>query len=574
MLPEVFLELTMLLILAAVASGITRLLKQPLIIGYIITGILAGPFFFNIVKSADSIATFANIGVAFLLFMVGLNLNPKLIKEVGKVSVITGAGQVLFTSIIGFLISMSLGFPFLESIYISIALTFSSTIIIMKLLSDKKDTETLYGRISIGFLIVQDIIAIFILMILSSIPTGANVFETVIESILIGTGMIIILYFMSVRVFPHLTKSIARSQEYLLLFSISWCFAIAALFYYFNFSIEAGALIAGMTLSITPYHYEISSRMRPLRDFFIILFFILMGSQMVFANISDYIIPSVIFSVFILIGNPLIVMILMGYLGYTRRNGFKAGLTVAQISEFSLVLIALGARLGHLSNEILSLVTVVGLITIAGSTYMIIYSDKIYRHISRYLKVFEKSGRKKDEHRYDKENNYDIVLFGFNRIGFDVFESLKKMKGKILVIDYDPDIIRKLAEEGIDCRYGDANDTEMLEEINFSKANMVVSTIPDFDTNIMIVNRAIKANKNTIIIVVSHQIDEALRLYDQGASYVIMPHFLGGHYISTMIEENQLSIEKFFGEKASHIEKLKKKKHLGYEHPKLDTTNL
>ncbi|MBW2966591.1 cation:proton antiporter [Candidatus Woesearchaeota archaeon] len=565
---SIFVELSIIIIIAVVIAGIMRLLKQPLIIGYILTGIIVSPYFLNIVKSTDAIATFAQIGVALLLFMVGLNLNPRIIKDVGKVSLVTGVGQVIFTSVIGFFIGKLLGFSTIVSIYIAIALTFSSTIIIMKLLSDKGDLETLYGRIAIGFLIVQDLIVIVILMVISSIPAGINLTTLALETVFKGIGLLLLLFLISVYIFPWVTKAIARSQEFLLLFSIGWCFAIAALFYYLNFSIEAGALLAGITLSLSPYHYEIGSKLKPLRDFFIILFFILLGSQMVFTNISQYITPIIIFSVFILIGNPLIVMVLMGLLGYTKRNSFLAGLTVAQISEFSLILIVLGVSVGHLTNEILSFVTIIGLITIAGSTYMIIYANKIYPYLSKYLKIFERKGGKVDEHKYHKDGIYDIILFGYNRIGYDILESFKKTKKKFLVIDFDPERITKLAKEGFDCKYGDANDSELLNELKFSKTKMVVSTIHNLDTNLLLINKIRESNKKAIITVVSHQIDEAMKLYDAGATYVLMPHFLGGHHVSTMIEEYGLNLNKFLKEKIVHIKHLRKRKEIGHEHPK------
>ncbi|MFH0868328.1 MAG: cation:proton antiporter [Candidatus Woesearchaeota archaeon] len=565
---SVFIELSIIIIIAVVVAGIMRLLRQPLIIGYILTGIIVSPYFLDIVKSTDAFATFAHIGIALLLFMVGLNLSPRIIKDVGKVSLITGIGQVIFTSLIGFFIGKLLGFSTIVSIYIAIALTFSSTIIIMKLLSDKRDLGTLYGRIAIGFLIVQDLIAILILMVISSIPAGINFTTLALETVLKGTAVLILLFLISVYVFPRITQFIAKSQEFLLLFSMGWCFAIAALFYYLNFSIEAGALLAGITLSLSPYHYEIGSKMKPLRDFFIILFFVLLGSQMVFASISQYIIPIIIFSLFILIGNPLIVMVLMGLLGYTKRNSFLAGLTVAQISEFSLILVALGVQVGHLTNEILSLVTIVGLITIAGSTYLILYANKIYPYLSRYLGIFERKGKKVDEHRYHKDGIYDIILFGYNRVGYDILESFKKIKKKFLVIDYNPETIINLAKEGFDCKYGDADDSELLNELNFSKVKMVVSTIHNLDTNLLLINKVRESNKRAIITVVSHQIDEAMKLYDAGATYVLMPHFLGGHHVATMIEEHGLNLNKFLKEKVAHIEHLKKRKEIGHEHPK------
>ncbi|MCK5290109.1 MAG: cation:proton antiporter, partial [Candidatus Aenigmarchaeota archaeon] len=407
---DMFTELSIILFLTVLISAVMHFLRQPLIIGYIISGIIAGPVVFNIVQSADTFSTFAQMGIIFLLFMVGLNLNFRVIGDVGKTSLLTGVGQVVFTSLIGYFIGrFLLGFPNIVAIYLAIAISFSSTIIIMKLLSDKKDLEALYGRISIGFLIVQDLIAIFVLTLISSVQRGDSVTGFAFESAIKGIGSLVVLVIISLYIFPHITKLIAKSQEFLMLFAISWCFAVASVFNYLNLSIEAGALLAGISLSMTPNHYEISYKMRPLRDFFIILFFVLLGSQMVFASISQYIVPAILFSVFILIGNPLIVMTLMGLMGYTKRNSFLAGLTVAQISEFSLILIALGVKMGHLTGEIISLITLIALITIAGSTYMIIYSNQLYRFLSRYLALFERPGKKIDEHKYHKDENYDII---------------------------------------------------------------------------------------------------------------------------------------------------------------------
>lgn len=566
---DMFTELSIILFLTVLISAVVYILKQPLIIGYILSGIIAGPVVFNLVQSADTFSTFAQMGITFLLFMVGLNLNFRVIGDVGKTSLLTGIGQVIFTSLIGYsIIRFLLGFSNIIAIYLAIAISFSSTIIIMKLLSDKKDLEALYGRISIGFLIVQDLIAIFVLTLISSIQRGNSVTGFAFESVIKGVGSIIVLILISLYIFPHMTKLIAKSQEFLMLFAISWCFAVASVFSYLNLSIEAGALLAGISLSMTPNHYEISYKMRPLRDFFIILFFVMLGSQMVFASISQYIVPAIVLSAFILIGNPLIVMTLMGLLGYTKRNSFLAGLTVAQISEFSLILIALGVKMGHLTGEIISLITLIALITIAGSTYMIIYSNQLYRLLSRYLVLFERPGRKIDEHKYHKDENYDIILFGHDDIGYDITTSLKKIKKKFLIIDYDPKVIINLSKEGYDCKYGDVNDTELLDELNFSKSKMIISTIPAIDTNLLLIRKVKDVNKDAIISVVAQQIDDALKLYDAGATYVIMPHFLGGRQASTLIENNQLSLSGFLNEKVAHIENLKLRKGMGHEHPK------
>ncbi len=560
---EVFTEISVVIVIALLMAVIMRLLKQPLIISYILTGIIVSPYFLNLIKFTDTIHALSQMGVAFLLFIVGLSLSPKVIKEVGKVSLITGVGQVVFTSILGYGISRLLGFSIITSLYIAIALTFSSTIIIMKLLSDRKDLDKLYGKISIGFLLVQDLIAIFILIVVSSISRG-DISNLAVETIGKSIVTLLVLYVVSKSILPKLNYFFAKSQELLFLFSIAWGLGWATFFYYLGFSIEIGALAAGVMLSLSPYHTEITSKMKPLRDFFIILFFILVGSNMAFGDIRGLILPAMVFSLFILIGNPLIVMILMGILGYSKRNGFMAGLTVAQISEFSLILIALGINVGHISSEILSLVTIVGLITIAGSTYFIIYADSIYKTLSGRLSIFERAQLKKEKKKLKK---YELVLFGYNRVGYDILKVFKKLKKKYLVVDYNPDVIDELTDKRIGVSYGDADDEEFLLSLNLKNIKMAVSTVPDFETNLMITKKIREANSKAIIMIISHDVEEAYSLYEEGASYVILPHFLGGSYASRMIDEYGLNQKKFLKERARHKKYLIDRLKRGHRHP-------
>lgn len=554
---NIFIELSLIVIITAGLAGVFRLFKQPIIISYIAAGILLSPYGLNIVTAHDAIGAFSQFGIAFLLFMVGINLNPQIIKDVGKVSVITGLGQIFFTSVIGFFIATAFGFNGIESAYIAIALTFSSTIVIMKLLSDKKDLESVYGRISIGFLIVQDIVAMLILMIVSSSAGGASVMETIADAVIKGSLLITGVYLIGTYVLPYLIRRMANQQELLLLFCIAWCFALASIFNFFGFSIEIGALLAGISLSTSSYRYEISSRIKTLRDFFILMFFVFLGTQMEFGNFSEFILPVIAFSGFILIGNPLIVMVLMGLLGYTKRTGFLAGLTVAQISEFSLILTALGVKMGHLDTKILSFVTIVGLITIAGSTYFIMYGKKIFGVIGKYLSIFERKENKKDEHKYSSHADYEVLILGYNHVGSTLAKTMNRLKKKFLVIDFNPETVIKLVQQKIDCRYGDVEDADIFEDIDFKKVKLVVSSVKDFDINVSIIKRIINLNKDCIIMVVSENVEDAVELYEAGASYVIMPHFIGGHHTSTIIESHGFDIRKFMDEKIKHLEELK-----------------
>ncbi len=574
---DLFVEISIVVGVTILLASIARLLKQPLIISYIFSGIIVGPYFLNLLSSFELLDVLSSMGIAILLFIVGLGLSPGVIKEVGKISVITGVGQVLFTSIFGYLIGIALGFDHFAAIFIAIALTFSSTIIIMKLLTDRGDTEALYGKIAIGFLIVQDLIVMFLLLIISAMPTSGGIEPTFFVTIFYGLLLVVSLLIFGFKILPKAMDFISKSQEFLLIFSLGWCFVIAAAFDMLGFSMEIGALLAGFILAASPYRFEISSKLRILRDFFLVLFFIFLGSQLVFGNISNLIIPIIVFSIFILVGNPLIVIILMGVMGYTKRIGFMAGLTVAQISEFSIILITILLSRGYFDyvdslnlfysgSDLLLLVTTVGLITITGSSYLIIYADKIYLRFENILTIFER--KKKD--RLKEENNnsqsYDCILFGCNRIGHDILRALNKTKSKYLVIDYDPQKIKNFEKKGVKVMFGDSSDSNFLEEVPFNNTKMIISTIPELSTNILILENLKKLNKKIASIMVSYHAEDAIKLYNEGASYVIIPHFLGGHYTATMIETHGTNLDKFLKEKLNHMKYLEQRKNESPEH--------
>jgi Kef-type K+ transport system membrane component KefB/Trk K+ transport system NAD-binding subunit len=567
---EVFTEISTILVIAAIMAVLMRILRQPLIIGHIATGLIVGMMSLELFGSIETLEVFSKIGIALLLFIVGLGLSPKVMREVGKVSLVTGLGQIIFTSGVGLLISMALGFAFEQAIYISVALTFSSTIIIMKLLSDKHALQKLYGRISIGFLLVQDIVAIIFLVAIPYLSGGMG--ETVSTEGLFISGVIIAgVALFSIFILPRATHFFAQNQEFLFLFSISWGLGLASLFMELGLSLEIGALIAGISLSVSPYHYEISSKVKPLRDFFIMMFFLLLGLQMQVGDIGQLIFPIIVFSAFVLIGNPLIVMVLMGAMGYDKKTGFMAGLTVAQISEFSLILVALGVTQGHLSTDIRTLVTMVGIITIASSTYLIYYSDKIYSHISKYLSIFEK--KKKKKRSPDLIQEYDVVLFGCHRVGQDFLKSFIDMKSKFIVVEADPVITAELSSRGINTIYGDAADTEFLDELGLERVKMLVSTIPDVEVNFLLVDKARRSNPGMVILSVAYSIEEAITLYELGASYVILPHFLGGQQAAMIAAQYKFDNTKFLEEKKRHISYLMEKKMAGHDHPQPERNN-
>jgi Kef-type K+ transport system membrane component KefB len=559
---HIFIEIGLIVLFATVISFIMRFLKQPLIVGYILSGIVVGPYFLNFTQSTEYIELFSKLGITILLFIIGLNLKPDVIREVGKVSILTGIGQIIITSVAGFFVMHSLGFNNTISFYGAIALTFSSTIIILKLLSDRGDLDKLYGKISVGFLLVQDVFATIALLIVSII--GKRDFiegNNLVFSLLLfakGVAFFIVIYLISKYILPKISSFLANSQELLFLFSISWGIGLAIIFYMLGFSIEIGALAAGVALSSFKFSQEIGSKMKPLRDFFILLFFVMLGSQIIFTNISGIIVPAIILSIFVLILKPLIVIFLVNLLGYKNRTSFFTGLTVAQISEFSLILVALGLSFGHLSREVVSLITLVGIITIPGSTYLILYADKLYPKIQKLLNLLE-FRKQTEEEKVEEEKIYDLVIFGYDRVGYDFVNIAQKMKHNYFVVDFDPKSISKLEKNNIPYYFGDAEDINFLEEIGFTKAKAFVSTIPDFKINLNLVSCYRDHNKNGVAIVLSHNIKDTKELYKQGASFVIMPHYLGATNASKMIENYGLKVDAFEKEKLQHLEELEKR---------------
>lgn len=560
---HIFTELSLIVVITTVVTIIMRLFRQPLVVGYIVSGIILGPYLMNILENAEFIELFAKIGISILLFIVGLHLSPAVIKETGKTALVIGLGQAVLTFILGFLIIQGLGFETVPAVYGGIALSFSSTIIVLKVLSDKGDLNKLYAKMAISLLIIEDLIATVALLVISAIGSNGEAMSNgllgVVGILIVkGAAAAILLYFISKYVLPRLSSHLASSQELLFLFSLSWGLGMAAMFYYLGFSIEIGALIAGVTLSVSSYAYEIGSRMRPLRDFFVVMFFVLLGSQMIISDIPVIIVPALVISLFVLLIKPLNIIILMNALGYRPRTSFMSGLSLSQISEFSLILVALGVTLGHLTPEFSSLFTLIGILTIAVSAYASRYSRQLYTHLQKPLKLF---AWRKHIRREPKEGigESEMLIFGYDRVGYDFVHSAQKLGTQYAVVDFNPVSIKKLQAAEIPFRFGDAEDVEFLQEIGVPQARIIVSTIPDFKTNKMLVSYYRRFNTEGIILVICHDIQQAKELYLQGATYVIMPHYLGAHHAANMISEYAFDMERFDKERNKHLHSIAKR---------------
>ncbi|KKS52730.1 MAG: Transporter, CPA2 family [Candidatus Magasanikbacteria bacterium GW2011_GWD2_43_18] len=552
---NIFLQLAGLFGLTVTIAFVMRLLRQPLMIAYIISGMIAGPLFLNAIEhGGGTFDTLAQFGVIFLLFLVGLSLNIAHIRHIGKVSAITGLAQVLFTSTIGFFILRGLGLEIVPSVYMALALTFSSTIIIVKLLSDKKDTETVYGRHVLGLMVVQDIVAVLIMLFLTTQASDIALSEALALIAVKALAIIGLIVVLTKFVLPSILDQVASSSEFLFIFTIAWCFGIASLLLWAGFSLEIGAIIAGISLGSSPYQSEISSRIKPLRDFFIVLFFIILGSEMSIGNAGTLLVPGLILSLFILLGNPFILYLTFRLLKFTRRNSFLAGVTAAQVSEFGFILIFTGVGLGHLTNGELPLFTIVALVTIFVSSYAITYNEQLYKFFRPIFNIF---GADKLRQKEQASEIYDVWVVGYHRIGWKICETLAAEKKSFAVVDYNPKAIAKLKQRAIPAFFGDIADVEFLESLPFEQAKIIILTIPEADDQLTLIKH-VRAKSESVHIVANlyhkNHLDE---LYQAGANYVMMPHLLGGQWMSEVLQHSPWTKKTFVELKKEQREEMR-----------------
>jgi Kef-type K+ transport system membrane component KefB len=527
-LTGVFQQIGAILGLAAVGGALAQVLRQPLIVAFIAVGILLGPSGLEMVTPSGEIELFARLGIALLLFVVGLKLDLHVIRTVGPVALASGLGQVLFTSVVGYLIALALGLSHVAAVYVAVALTFSSTIIIVKLLSDKRELDTLHGRIAVGFLIVQDIVVVLVMIGLTAFGGAGGQANLGLEALAVlvkGTAMLVTVAVLMRYVLPGLLRRLAHSSELLMLFAIAWAILGASAGDALGFSKEVGAFLAGVSIASTAYREQVAARLVSLRDFLLLFFFIELGASLDMGALGAQVGSAAVLSLFVLIGNPIIVMAIMGYMGYRKRTGFLAGLTVAQISEFSLILAALGLSLGHLDQSPVRLITLVGLITLSVPTLMTLYSHQLYAKPAPYLSVFERKRAYRElDTPPDDHGPVDAVLFGAGRFGAAVAASLRERGCRLLVVDFDPDIVRRLAGEGYAVRYGDAEDPEFIASLPLEQAHWVVSTLRDPSVDRMLLHGLRQQGYRGQIAVAAASDHQAQMFERDGANMVLIPY--------------------------------------------------
>lgn len=542
---NVFTQLSFTIGIAAVVALIMRLIRQPLILGYIIAGLIVGPSFLGIIsqENQEMFDTFSSIGIALLLFIIGLGMNVSELKKQGKSVLITAFTALITIGSLGFTVASLLGYLNTEAMIIGISLFFSSTIIIVKILSDKKEQNRLHGQLAIGIILFDDLVATIALLVIAAAKNGGLEIDQFGFLALKGLALGAFLIIANLHLLGKVTRFMASSQELLFLFALSWGFGIGTLFEFAGFSLEVGALFAGVALGTVPYSQEITARLKPLRDFFVVVFFITLGESLDIPALGDAVIPALILAAVVMVAKPVVITLCLGLLGYTKRVSFKAGVNLSQISEFSIILSVLAVSTGLVRPEVSAVVTLVAMITIAISTYLMHYDEKLFTFFDRVkLRLFEREAAHKEHLR---KKSYPFILFGYHKGGHQFITTFQQMKKRFVVVDYDPAVIDTLEQHDIAFMYGDATDPELMDEIGVEHAKLIVSTFTDYTITQQLVNAITKLNEKAVIICHASNQEEAIALYEMGATYVMIPHYIGSEKVSSFLKKNGLDKEQF-----------------------------
>lgn len=560
MINPLFFDLTVIFVVTTLLLFIAKILKQPVIPVYIIAGILLVPAF-NVIREQSFISSISYFGIVFLLFIAGLELKFNKLKHVSSVAIFGGTILVLLLFLIGMGVSNLLGLSALPAVYMGLIFSFSSTMVVVKILSDRNQLDSLHGKIAMGLLVIQDIFAIIAFIILTS--QGQTSYNELVKLFVNIIIISVILVLFAKYLLPTIFEYAAKYQELLFITSISVCLFFASTIGLFV-SPEAlgiGAFLGGLALANLPYDLEIISRISPLKDFFSLLFFISLGMllplNLVFKNIS----VTLIFVFLILIVRPIVTFIVVRFFNYMPRVSYLTAITQSQISEFGLILAFYGKASGHINDGLFSNIIVIAILTLSLTTYLFKYEQPIYRFVDSKFGLFRKEREPYNlENLPAKFNKKFILLVGYDRLGYSIVRTLNQKKEDIVVVDFNPEVIKKLMDEGIHCIYGDVSDSELLNHLKLKECKLIISTIPDVDSNLLMMRKYKQINKKGICFLTSESIKGALELYEYGADYVIIPRLIGGHHVSNLIERTNFNYEKIIKFKVEHMEELEERK--------------
>jgi Kef-type K+ transport system membrane component KefB len=534
---------------AALLALLGHRLRQPVILAYLVTGVLIGPVGLNLIGDPHAIATIAEIGLILLLFIIGLEIDLRKIASAGLPVILTGLLQVPLCIGLGLAFFAGLGYRpgggDFSLLYLAACLSMSSTMIVVKLLHDRFELDTLPGRITLGMLVLQDIWAVAMLAVQ---PNLANPnLAPLIASLLKGVLLIVFAFTSSRYALPHLFRSVAKMPELVVISALAWCFFLAAGATVAGLSREMGALIAGISLSTFPYNLDVIAKVTSIRDFFVTLFFVGLGMEIPVPG-AHVVYVALAASIF-LIASRLVVVPILYSLRLGQRASIVPAINLAQVSEFSIVIASLGLARGQIRADVVTVVSLVFAITSVTSTYMIASNHEIQEAIAAWLRRLGLRDLDSEHSPADVGHRArDVVFLGFFRDASSILHELDRrdrrragtLLNDLLVVDLNPHVMAGLARRKVACVYGDVANPDALQH-HIEGTRLVVSTITDDilrgTTNLRLLRHVRATAPGAAVILASAHIDEALKLYEEGADWVYISRLHAASVVADVIEE-------------------------------------
>ncbi len=543
---EIFLLALVTFASAALATIFLRL-RQPLLVTYLAVG--AGLSAVHLVKpeQLEFLAFLPEIGLAFLLFLVGMELDLSEFRSLGKKVLLATVLQVaVTTAVIGGVLS-GVGWGMAEAALVGAAISFSSTILVVKLLLERREITSMHGKLSVGILLVEDLLAVSILMAMTIVGQGESL--GIIDAGLVaikGIVLIVVALLIGRKVLPRVFGYMAQNLELLFLAGISWCLLFVSVTTALGFSLAIGAFLAGVSIGQSVYRVQISTRIKPLRDFFIMLFFVNLGTGLSITGISSQLLLAIAILGYAVIIKPVVFLVLFTRFGFRARSSWQTGIYLSSVSEFSLIILAAGAKEGILPQGVLSPAIFGTVLSFVLSSFLVTHQARVYRFLEKGLRLLETKERvslERATHNVDELTDH-AILVGCHRSGTIILRGLQRVFGeRLVVVDFNPDVVAVLREQFVPALYGDATDPEVLEKLVVPRAKLLVSTVRDLETNLALLDTVSKENPKAVVLMTAADAKEAVKLYEGGAEFVSLPLTLEGTNLADLIVSHQRHLE-------------------------------
>lgn len=526
-------DFAIVVVVATVLAILARKTKQPTIVAYLLTGILVGPVVLGLVTEDELIEVMAELGLGFLLFLLGIEMSFDRIRSILRSIVNISIGQTILQTALAFGVAYALGFREMDVIVIALATVFGATPVIVKLLNDKDELKTLPGRIDVGVLVVQDIYLVTVLALVGAGLAGPPAELAIDIGRILGLMVLLgVVAYLSYRyLLPSLLRSAAKNEHVLFTTGIAWAFVFILAGELFELGPEVGGFLAGLSLAQLPYSTEIRERMSPVTDFFIVVFFASIGLQLTADDLLAYWQEAVIASVIMMIGNFLIMFYLIDREQFTPETSFIGSINMTQVSEFSLVVGALAVTQELIGEDVLGYLGLMALLTMTASTYIIIYNYRIYEWAKPYLERFE--SEEKEDMELDVHEDHAVIV-GYDRIVRESLSAIREEFDEVVVVDRSPDQVEELQEADFEYIYGDFKHGDVRQEADVENAAFVLSMARQPEVNKHLLD---EVGDDTVTFVAAEHPEAASALYEHGADYVILRHVLSGEMLGEHVAD-------------------------------------